>query len=221
MPCDVDAIIARLLECHGTLFSSEVGLDVQKDTPSILFRWLCAALLMSARISHGTALSAARALSDTGWTTAAKMADSQWENRVEVLNRAGYARYDESTARMLGDTARHLSDEYDGDLRKLREATDRDTDRQRQRLAECRGIGEVGADIFFRDVQTVWSEHYPLLDDKARSAARRLGLPDTAAALAEQVGRPRFAQLVTALVRVELDGTSKEQLLEAGHEARE
>lgn len=94
LPFEVDAIIARLLECHGTLFSVELGNDSQKNTPSILFRWLCAALLMSARISHETAISAARALSDTGWTTAAKMAESQWENRVEVLNRAGYARFD-------------------------------------------------------------------------------------------------------------------------------
>lgn len=220
MPFEVDAIIARLLECHGTLFSAELGFDLQKNTPSILFRWLCAALLMSARISHDTALSAARALNDAGWTTAAKMAESQWEKRAEVLNRAGYARFDESTARMLGDTARHLRDEYDGDLRKLRAATKKDTGLQRKRLKACKGIGDVGADIFFRDIQTIWSEHYPFLDGKARSAARRLGLPDTADTLAELVGRPRFAQLVTALVRAELNHICKGQLLEETREAR-
>ena len=219
MPIEVDAIIARLLERHGTLFSAELGLDLQKNTPSILFRWLCAALLMSARISHEAAIRAARALSDTGWTTAARMAESQWEDRVEVLNHAGYARFDESTARMLGDTARHLLDEYDGDLRKLRAATNGDIALQRKRLKACKGIGDVGADIFFREIQTIWPEHYPFLDARARSAAQHLGLPDTADALSKLVGRTRYAKLVTAVVRADLNGVSKDQLLEERHEA--
>ena len=219
MTVDLNSIIARLLEDHGTLFSVELGLDLRKNTPSILFRWLCAALLMSARISHNTAIEAVRALSNAGWTTAAKMMESRWEDRVAVLNRVGYARYDESTARMLGDTARRLFDDYGGDLRKLREATGRDAGLQRERLKTFKGIGDVGADIFFRDVQIVWSEHYPFLDDKAQSAARRLGLPDTANALAERVGRARFVQLATALVRAELDGITRKQLLARTEEA--
>lgn len=49
------------------------------------------------------------------------MAEATWRQRTDVLNRAGYARYDESTSRMLGDTAQLLLDRYRGDLRKLRE----------------------------------------------------------------------------------------------------
>ena len=52
---------------------------------------------MSARISHDAAMKAARALTDAGWTTAEHMAEASWEERVEVLNTSGYARFDEST----------------------------------------------------------------------------------------------------------------------------
>lgn len=216
---DTERVVDRLLERYGTPFSEDLGLDLGRNTPSVLFRWLCAALLMSARISHEAALQAARALSDAGWTTAKHMADSTWDERVKVLNRSGYARYDESTARMLGDTVALLLDEYDGDLRKLREAAGRDPDAQRERLKAFKGIGDVGADIFFRELQTVWSEHFPFLDDKARDAARRMGLPDAAGDLAERVGRKRFPALAVALARAEVTGVTREALLEGQGEA--
>ena len=151
----------RLIDRHGTPFSAELDLDLTRNTPSVLFRWLCAALLMSARISHDAAMKAARALTDAGWTTAEHMAEASWEERVEVLNTSGYARFDESTARMLGETARLLLEDYDGDLRKLRAASDRDPDREREALKACKGIGDVGADIFFRDLQTVCPSTIP------------------------------------------------------------
>jgi len=211
---ETDRLPDRLIDRHGTPFSAELGLDLTRNTPSVLFRWLCAALLMSARISHDAAMKAARALTDAGWTTAEHMAEASWEERVEVLNTSGYARFDESTARMLGETARLLLEDYDCDLRKLRAASDRDPDREREALKACKGIGDVGADIFFRDLQTVWSEHYPFMDGTARRAARRLQLPETAEALAERVGRARFVPLVTALVQAELYGIERADLLD-------
>ena len=52
------------------------------------------------------------------------------------------------------------------------------------------------------------------MDEAARRAARRLQLPDTAEALAERVGRARFVPLVTALVRADLDGIERADLLD-------
>lgn len=214
MTTDSKPVLRRLLERHGTLFSQEIGLDLQRNTPSVLFRWLCTVLLMSARISHDKAISAAKALNDAGWTTAEHMAGSKWEDRVRVLNRAGYARFDESTARMLGDTAALLQDEFGGDLRKLRAAVDEDPDQERKQLKRFKGIGDVGADIFFRELQTIWPEHYPLLDKKSRAGAKRMGLPETTEGLAELVSREDFPHLVTALTRADLAGIDRKQLLD-------
>jgi endonuclease III len=208
-----DQIIGALLEEHGQTYAEQLGIDLESGTPSPLFRWLCAALLMSARISAATAVGAARALADQGWTTAARMADATWEERARTLNQAGYARYDESTSRMLGDTARMLQEKYQGDLRKLRDAAERDPERERTLLKECKGIGDVGVDIFMREAQITWPELYPFADQKALQAAAKLGLDEDPHALADRVPRKDFPRLLTALVRASLEG-ELEQLRE-------
>jgi len=190
-----------LLDRHGQTYAEELGIDLSRGLPSALFRLLRAAILFSARIGAKQGVSAARALFDQGWTTADKLAATTWEERVRVLNRHGYARYDERTATMLGDTCELLLDRYDGDLRKLRQAAERDPRRERQLLGEVKGIGNVGVDIFFREVQVAWEELFPFADRRALEQAERLGLPGDARALARGHDRRTFARLVAALVR--------------------
>jgi hypothetical protein len=197
-------IIEALLERHGRTYAAELRIDLAKGTPSVLFRWLCASMLLSARISADLAMQAARALSEQGWTTAEKMAAATWQQRTQTLNRAGYARYDESTSRMLGDTADVLLERYGGDLRKLREAAERDPERERKLLKQCKGLGDVGVSIFFREAQASWDELYPFADRRPLQAADRLGLENDAKALAKQVPKRDFPRLVAALVRVGL-----------------
>ncbi|MBA2530349.1 MAG: hypothetical protein H0V19_10410 [Euzebyales bacterium] len=200
--------MAALLDRHGRTFAAELGVDVAKGTPSPLFRMLCYALLSGARISADLAVRGAKALAEAGWTTARKMADSGWEQRARTLNEAGYARYDERTAGMLGDTSVLLLDRYGGDLRRLREQAQRDPDAERRLLKQCKGVGDVGVDIFFREVQAAWQELVPFADERALSAARRLGLGGDARTLARTTGRggPQVARLVAALVRCDLAG---------------
>ncbi len=170
----------------------------------MLFRWLCASILLSARISADLAMQAARALADQGWTTAEKMAAATWEQRTRALNEAGYARYDESTSRMLGDTAEMLLERSRGDLRHLRQTAEGNPDRERTLLKQCKGLGDVGVSIFFREVQVAWDELYPFADKRAVDAAQRLGLASDPQALARQVPRHEFPRLVAALVRAGL-----------------
>ncbi|MFP4536763.1 MAG: hypothetical protein ACLFPA_00530 [Dichotomicrobium sp.] len=193
-----------LLKRYGQTFAAELGIPVARNTPSPLFMLLCAALLYSARIRAEAATHALKALFAQGWTTPKKLAESTWEERVKVLNTHGYARYDESTARMLGETADFLLCEYDGDLRKLREEAGRKPSKERTRLKAFKGVGDVGVNIFFREVQLAWPELYPFADKAALSAAKRLGLGGSAAELAELVPREEFPRLVAALVRVHL-----------------
>jgi hypothetical protein len=51
----------------------------------------------------------------------AKNGADKRSERAQERNHAGYARYDERTATMLGSTAEMLLREYKGDLRLLRE----------------------------------------------------------------------------------------------------
>src|SRR3954454_738572 len=117
--------VRALLDRHGRTFAEELRIDVAKGTPAELFRLLCAATLMSARISADIATEAARELARRGWRSPAKLGESTWEQRVSALNQAGYTRYQERTATMLGDLTEHLLVENDGDLRRLRAAAGR------------------------------------------------------------------------------------------------
>lgn len=189
----------------GRLFSEEAGIRLDAAGAAPLFEWLVAAVLFSARIRHGTASAAARALFERGWTSAKDMAAASWRERTDVLNAAGYARYDESTSRYLGETAAHLVALYDGDLANLRAAAGRRPDEERRLIKQCKGIGEVGADIFFREAQCVWPELYPFADRKALKAAAKLGLPTDAEGLAPLVGREDFPRLLSGLVRIDLE----------------
>jgi hypothetical protein len=73
--------VKALLEKYGRTFSDELGIKLEGNTPSALFRWLCAALLFSARISNKIGVEAARALTKHGWTSAQKMRAATWRER--------------------------------------------------------------------------------------------------------------------------------------------
>lgn len=200
------AIARAVLDRHGRTFAKELGIDVAKQTPSGLFQLLVFAMLSSTRISADLAMRAAKALNKARWTTPKKMAEATWRQRVTVLNRSGYARYDESTSRMLQATCDLLLEEYGGDLRKLREAADRDPEQQRKLIKQFKGIGDAGADIFFREVQLAWDELYPFADKRMLKAAGRLDLGDSAGRLKRRVdSREDFVRLAAGLVRVDLD----------------
>lgn len=211
MPKKQRAIVRALLDTHGTTFSDELGIDVQKNTPAPLFQLLCASLLYSARISAANSTRAMKALIDAGLTTPKKMAEATWQDRVDVITWHGYKRYDERTSTMLGEMAERVLTEYGGDLRHLRQDAGHDVDKLRALLLEFKGIGPTGASIFLREVQVAWDEVYPFADDRVLKAADLLGLPVEPRKLARLVdGAPAFARLTAALVRVDLEKAYEE-----------
>lgn len=146
-------IVETLLESHGRTYAEEIGIKLASQTPSALFQWLCASVLFSARISTHAAVTASKALLKQGWRTPQKMAATSWKERTRVLNQSGYARYDERTSTMLGKDADLVLSKYKGDLRKLREQAGRNPKEERKLLKGFKAIGDVGVDIFFREVQ--------------------------------------------------------------------
>lgn len=211
-----ETIANLLLAEQGQTFAQELNIPLDRNNPSALFRLLCASLLFAARIQESIAINAARALVDQGWNTPGKMLNASWEDRAKCLNQAGYSRFDERTATMLGDTARLLCDRYDGDLRQLRDAANRDPQQERDRLMEFKGIGQVGANIFLREVQGLWEEVFPFADDRILETARAVHLPDSADGLRQLVSKADFPRLVAALVRVRLAHTEDQILQKAG-----
>jgi endonuclease III len=214
-PAKPDAAVSAVLDRFGRSYAEEAGIRLA-DRPAPLYQLLVLATVLSARISSGIAIRAARELFAAGYTTPRAMAEASWQDRVDALGRAHYKRYDERTSTMLGNGAELLLDRWGGDLRRLRDEADGDVKRISSLLQEFPGIGPSGADIFLREVQGVWPAVAPYLDDRVLKGARRIGLPGDAEALAGLVGPGRdLARLAAGLVRVSLSKAAAEQVKEA------
>lgn len=198
-------LVKVLLKNYGGTLAEDLGVDATSGEAQALFCVLIASLLLSARIGHELALRAARVLMQRGWTTPQKLVKSTWQQRVKALDEGGYVRYDERTATMLAETAQMVIEKYGGDLRNLRREARADPARERTLLKEFKGIGEVGVNIFFREVQLAWPELYPFADSRILETAKELRLPADARKLAGLVRRRRdFVRLVSALMQVRL-----------------
>jgi hypothetical protein len=204
---DQGRVVRELVGAHGRTYAEEAGIRL-KDTPQPLYRLLVLSLLLSARIRGSIAVETARELHRSGLRDPRRMAEADWQERVDALGRGGYRRYDERTATQLGDGAQLLTERWGGDLRRLRAEADGEVSELRRLLQEFPGIGPSGADIFLREVQSVWPEVAPYLDRKTLSGAERLGLPkdpDRLLSLAGDAGNAQPASLAAALVRAAID----------------
>ncbi|MET8569230.1 endonuclease [Streptomyces sp. NPDC004783] len=201
---DERRVVRELVAAHGRTYAEEAGIRL-KDTPQPLYRLLVLAHLLSARIRASIAVATARALDEAGLGDPRRMAEADWQERVDALGRGGYRRYDERTATQLGDGAELLNARWGGDLRRLRREADGDVSELRRLLQEFPGVGPAGADIFLREAQRVWPEAAPCLDRKALQGARRLGLPAEAGRLLDLAGDTEPAVLAAALVRAAVD----------------
>jgi hypothetical protein len=192
---DEDELRSLLAE-HGTTYAEEAGIRLA-DEPAPLWQLLVLTLLLSARIGSDIAVAAARELFDAGCRTAQGTHDTPRRQRLAALGRGRYRRYDERTATQLGELADAVLDRYAGDLRRMHAESD-DLGRT---LQQFNGIGPVGAAIFCREVQGVWTDLAPYVDDRAVRGAERLGLPTSADALAGLVPAPDLPRLLAACLR--------------------
>jgi endonuclease III len=207
-----ERVLRELVSAYGRTYAEEAGIRL-KDTPQPLYRLLVLSLLLSARIRASVAVAAARALHEDRLDSARRMADADWQQRVDALGRGGYRRYDERTATQLGDGAELLTERWGGDLRRLHQEAHGDTGELRRLLQEEPGVGPAGADIFLREAQRVWPEVAPYLDDKALAGAQRLGLPKDPDKLTKLAEDTEPAVLAAALVRAALDKQVAEDCL--------
>ncbi|MDD7966318.1 endonuclease [Actinomycetospora lemnae] len=202
--------IDSLLDEAGRTFADEAGITL-RDEPAPLYRLLVLSVLLSRRVQAKLGTRACRELVDAGYGTPERVRDASWEDVVATLGRAKYTGTEQTTT-ALQEGAQRVLDEWGGDLRRMRRAADGDVATLREHLTAFPRLGPVGADIFVREVQAVWPEYRPHLDEKALAGAERLGLPTDAAELAEQVEGDDLARLAAALVRADRDDEVREHV---------
>jgi endonuclease III len=195
--------VQRLLKRAGTTYAEESNITL-KNKPMPLFQLLTLSMLASKPIQVGVAVRAAQELFGAGIRTPRAVLVAERETIIDAFDRAGYARYDESSAARLSEIAEIINTVYRSDLRNLAERSGYDVQSARDLLQQFPGIGETGSDIFLREVQDTWLWVRPFFDARCLRAARSLGLPVDPRGLARLVPR-RNAAFAAALVRVSLD----------------
>lgn len=206
----VTDLAARLLRQAGTTFADEAGITL-RDKPKPLFQLLTLAMLASKPIGAEVAMAAAAEVFRAGLRTPEAVRRADRATMIDAFGRAGYARYDESSATRLTALATRVRERYGGDLRMLAEESEGDAGRAARVLQEFDGIGPTGADIYLREAQDVWPWAQPYFDDRAVAGAQQVGLPTDPARLLElSDGHP--ARLAAALVRVALDDELRERV---------
>lgn len=190
----------ELLERDGRTYADE-GEVALRDEPAALYRLLVLCVLASTRIRAEVAAAAARELWAAGLTSPERMRGSTWQQRVDALGRGGYRRYDESTATALAEGAALVRDRWDDDLRLVRDRCDGPAEVAEELQAVPR-LGPVGAGIFVREVQAVWPDLGPHLDERARRAATAAGLSADARRLTDHVPDGRLVALAATLARL-------------------
>ena len=107
---------------------------------------------------------------------------------------------------MLGDAAARITEDWHGDLWRLRQAADGEPGRIAELLTGFPGIGPAGASIFLREVQETWPSVGPYLDGRVTAGARSVGLLTDREYLTGLLAGTRHpARLAAALVRVSLN----------------
>lgn len=159
----------------GGRFAAGLGIDVVSLRPGEIYKWFVAALLYGARISENIASRTWHEFERCGLLTPQRMIDAGWDRLVAALDRGGYVRYDYKTATKLLDASRALLADYGGDLNALHAAAADAADLQRRIMALGKGIGQVTAGIFLRELRGAWAKADPPLSPLACRAAQALG----------------------------------------------
>jgi endonuclease III len=160
----------------GGMYSRELGIGLEGGDPGGLFRWFLASKLMGARISTKSAVGTYREFARRNVLGPEEILRAGWDGLVEILDAGGYARYDFSTATKLLAIAGDLSKRYEGNLNVLHARAAGPADLEERIRGLGKGIGEVTANIFLRELRGVWPKARPSLSPRVLLAAGKLGL---------------------------------------------
>ncbi|KAJ5106888.1 TruB pseudouridylate synthase (N terminal domain) family protein [Penicillium angulare] len=144
--------------------------------PDTVLAMILDVMIKSRPISHDLTRKTLTHLVDAGYHHIDILSSTTWEERTRVLSEGGYNRYREQCATNLGTLADFVSNRYDGDLNNLLEAAHGDREETRKLVKEIKGVGDLGVELFFNDVQSVWPSIAPFLDSRSLNTADEIGI---------------------------------------------
>lgn len=172
--------LARLLHLYGEMYSHRLGIRLQTQAETEVFKWFLAALLFGTRISETIALNTYHAFARYRVLTPQQIQHAGWDRLVVILDAGGYVRYDFKTATKLLAITRDLLHDY-STLTALHQQARDPRDLETRLMALGQGIGPVTAAIFLRELRGIWAQADPLPQPLEVLAAHHLQLTSVGA----------------------------------------
>ncbi|OJJ98725.1 hypothetical protein ASPACDRAFT_79530 [Aspergillus aculeatus ATCC 16872] len=189
------------------LYGTTIAKGTLHSSPETLLAMVIDAMLKSRPISHDLSQRAVNHLIEVGFHDIRKLSESSWEERAMALKDGGYNRYREQGATNLGEMVELINDKYEGDLNNLLKKANNDRKKTRQLIKEIKGLGDLGADLFLNNVQSVWPSMAPFLDGRSLETADKVGLGTDLEAIYAELGRDcvSMSRLANGLSNVRLE----------------
>jgi len=168
-------LVKILTEKLGEKFSVKLGIDLEGGKSEEVFKWFLASILFGARITEKIAMNTYHEFERRGVLTPDNILRTGWNGLVEILDAGGYVRYDFKTATKLLETMRFLKKEYNGNLNNLHSQASDPRDLEHRIKGLGKGIGNVTANIFLRELRGVWEKADPSPTELVVLASRNLG----------------------------------------------
>ncbi|HET9462834.1 MAG TPA: hypothetical protein VFO43_02590 [Thiobacillus sp.] len=165
----------ELVRRRGGRYARALGIDLAASDAGERFKWFLAAVLYGARISESLATRTWREFAARDVLTPDRILQTGWDGLVGVLDAGGYVRYDYKTATKLLAICEALMRDYAGSLDALHDAAADPRDLENRIKALGKGIGDITAGIFLRELRGIWAKAEPPLSPLAWSAATALG----------------------------------------------
>ncbi|KAJ5746185.1 hypothetical protein N7520_011367 [Penicillium odoratum] len=188
----------------GTTIGNQSRLDASPDT---VLAMVLDSMVKARPISHSLTQKTVKHLLDEGYHHIDILATTTWEERTNTLREGGYNRYREQCATYMGGLSDIVSIKYDGDLKNLLETAHEDREEVRGLMMEFKGIGDLGLELFFNNVQSVWPSIAPFLDSRSLQTAEEIGIGRDLDAIYGALGQEpeKMSLLANGLSKVRLE----------------
>lgn len=168
--------LEEFVEAYGRKYSEVLGIRLRSCDDKEVFKWFLASVLFGAPITESVAIKTYRCFEKRSVLSAEKILKTGWEGLVEILDEGGYTRYDYKTADKVLEVANNLVKTYGGSLSRVHSVASGSRDLERRLKGLGKGIGDVTASIFLRELRGVWEKADPYPTRLELLAGERLGI---------------------------------------------
>ena len=168
--------VEALLEKFGKRYSEVLGTNLDSGKDDEIFKWFLVSVLFGAPIIETSVIKTYKCFQKYEVLTPERILETGWDGLVRILDEGSYTRYDFKTADKLLEVMRNLMEKYNGSLNLLHSKASNAKDLENGLKDLGKGIGDVTASVFLRELREVWEKAKPNPTSLVVSAAENLGI---------------------------------------------